>query len=194
MDATGHGQGKTEYSGTPSPQALERAIAQMALGDQQALCSLYEQTKTAVYGLILSILKNTQDAEDVLQETYIQVFEHAASYRPEGKPLAWCFTIAKNLALMKLRAQKKAVFAPLEELECFAQKDPAASCEEAMVLSCALRVLSEEERQIVLLHAVSGFKHREIAQFLHLHLSTVLSKYYRAMKKLKTNLKEGDLL
>ena len=55
-----------------------------------------------------------------------------------------------------------------------------------------LTVLSDTERQIVVLHAVSGFKHREIAACLELPLATVLSKYHRAIKKMKTNLeKEG---
>jgi len=53
-----------------------------------------------------------------------------------------------------------------------------------MVLAAAFHVLTEEERTIVLLHAVSGFKHREIAQFLSKPLATVLSKYRRAIKKI----------
>ena len=53
------------------------------------------------------------------------------------------------------------------------------------LLTECLKNLSDEERQIVMLHAVSGFKHREIARLLEMPLSTVLSKYNRAMKKLR---------
>ena len=51
-----------------------------------------------------------------------------------------------------------------------------------------MRVLGDEERQVVMLHAVAGFKHREIAQMLDMALPTVLSKYNRALKKLRTRL------
>jgi RNA polymerase sigma-70 factor (ECF subfamily) len=55
-----------------------------------------------------------------------------------------------------------------------------------------MKHLSDQERQIVVLHAVSGLKHREIAAALNLPLPTVLSKYNRALKKLKTHLSGGD--
>ena len=62
---------------------------------------------------------------------------------------------------------------------------PAVDHEDRMMLAALLRLLTEEERQIVVLHAVSGMKHREIAALLKMNLSTVLSKYNRALKKLR---------
>ena len=67
----------------------------------------------------------------------------------------------------------------------------ALSPEERELLQTALAALEEQERRIVVLHAVTGLKHREIAQLLELPLATVLSKYHRALKKLKVRL-EGD--
>ena len=66
------------------------------------------------------------------------------------------------------------------------------TAEDREVLSAALGVLGEQERQIVLLHAVSGLKHREIAQLMELPLATVLSKYHRGLKKLKKKLEGED--
>lgn len=63
--------------------------------------------------------------------------------------------------------------------------------EDRAVLEAALNILSDQERQIVVLHAAAGLKHREIAKLLELPLPTVLSKYRRALSKLKTKL-EGD--
>jgi len=60
-----------------------------------------------------------------------------------------------------------------------------------LVLNAAMQTLSSEERQIIILHAVSGLKHIEIAELLSMPLSTVLSKYSRARKKLQNTLKEG---
>jgi RNA polymerase sigma-70 factor (ECF subfamily) len=63
--------------------------------------------------------------------------------------------------------------------------------EDRMVLEQVLAHLTEEEREIILLYAVSGMKHKEISESLGMKLSTVLSKYHRGLKKLRTYLEEG---
>ena len=68
---------------------------------------------------------------------------------------------------------------------------PGLTAEERTSLKAALGSLTDDERQIVLLHAASGLKHREIGQLLGLPIATVLSKYHRALKKLRAQL-EGD--
>ena len=170
---------------------LETCIAQIAIGDKNALAELYGETKTAVYGFALSLLKNASDAEDVLQDTYVRIWTSAEGYTPMGKPMAWILTIAKNLATSKLRERSKAADIPEEEWLLFQAETPAVSSDDRIALSSAMKTLSEEERQIVMLYAVSGLKHKEIAEFLSLPLSTVLSKYSRSLKKLKNTLKEG---
>ena len=67
---------------------------------------------------------------------------------------------------------------------------PLEKLADAMALRAALELLKEDERQIVLLHASAGLKHREIAASLGMPLATVLSKYNRSIKKLKQNLRE----
>ena len=81
---------------------------------------------------------------------------------------------------------------PEEEAGPEPWEDPSPCREERLVLSAALQSLSEEERQIVTLHAVSGFRFREVASFLELPLNTVLSKYHRAMKRLRRQLSEEE--
>ena len=78
-----------------------------------------------------------------------------------------------------------------EEWSALPARAPDVTTEDRHVLRAALSVLSEQERQVVMLHAVTGLKHREIAQLLELPLATVLSKYRRALKKLNLLL-EGD--
>ena len=82
----------------------------------------------------------------------------------------------------------------LEDWERLAAENPMVTVEDRQVLDAALTALADDERQIVLLHAVTGWKHREIAGLLELPLSTVLSKYRRALLKLKTKLEGGDAL
>lgn len=168
-------------------------LQQVAKGNQEAFKQLYQQTDRTVYSFILSILKNPHDAEEVMQETYMKVWTSAASYQAQGKPLAWIFTIARNLCYMKFREQKHRADVGFEELEGTETGEVCPQIEQAadkLVLKAALELLKEEERQIVLLKNSSGLKHREIAEALGMPLATVLSKYNRAMKKLEQYLRE----
>lgn len=152
-------------------------------GDMAALEALYLQTEKAVYALALSLLRDPDDAQDVTQEVYLKVRSAAHLYVPQGKPLAWLFTITRNLCRDLQRSQRTDQ-AP-EELENDSRLSYISDPTDRLVLEAALKALGDEERQVVLLHAVSGMKHREIAQSLGQPLSTVLSRYNRALKKLK---------
>lgn len=171
-------------------ELLEKYLRRVARGHTDAIGEIYELTKSAVYGYVLSILKNAHDAEDILQETYVKVCLNAESYHAQGKPYAWIITIAKNLALMRLRGQSRITDIPEFEWEQIAAGNPEFGSEDRIVLSAALTKLSEEESQIVILHAVGGMRHREIAEWLGLPLATVLSKYHRAIKKLQKILQD----
>jgi len=170
---------------------LETYIAQIADGHKDGMALLYEQTHAAVYGFALSILRNVADAEDVQHDTYIQIWKAAGSYQPTGKPMAWIYTITRNLARMRLREQGRTVTVSPEDWHTMFADIPAVEQEDRMVLNSLLEVLSEEERQIIMLHSMTGLKHREIANLLEMKLSTVLSKYNRAIKKLRHAWKEN---
>lgn len=172
--------------------ALEDCIARIAGGDKEALAQLYAQTRPAVYGFALSILKNPHDAEDVLHDAYLQVWNAAPQYRPRGKAMAWLLTIVRNLAMDQLRRQKHEEPLTREGWQTQLADVPAVSAEDRMALAALLTALEDQERQIVTLHALTGLKHREIAALLDLPLPTVLSKYSRALKKLRLAWKEAD--
>ena len=173
-----------EYAASEN-EVLEALLARIAKSDKDALAELYERTNTAVYGFVMSISQCHADAEDVLQETYINVFSSADRYRPQGKPMAWILTISKNLARMRLRELKRQTELPDDDWSLYFASNPAVSADEAILLNAAMKKLTEEEKRIVLLHAVSGLKHREVAELLEIPTATVLSKYARAIKKLK---------
>ena len=86
-----------ERSGHVNHQ-LDDLITRMARGDKEALASLYEATKAALYGFALSIMKDVDHAEDITQDTFIQLYHSAGGYRSQGKPMAWIITITRNLA------------------------------------------------------------------------------------------------
>lgn len=162
----------------------EKLIPLIAKGDMDAFHVLYESASKSVYGFALSILKNSHDAEDVLQETFLKVYHSAAEYVPQGKPLAWIFTITRNLALTKLRESSKRTDFDAAKPEMI-DFSAVSRADERMLIESVFSVLSDEEKQVLVLHAVSGMKYREIASVLELPLNTVLSKYHRAVKKLR---------
>lgn len=169
---------------------LERLLAEIAQGQTDALEQLYSATKSAVYGFAYSFLRSPHNAEDVMQDTYVIIFNKAGAYRPGGRPMAWIMTIVRNLCRMKVRKKEYAELSLESE-----DKEPTdAGFEEhslnKLVLNAALRILGEEERHILMLHSLSGLKHREIAKLLEIPTGTVLSKYHRALSKLKNHVKE----
>ena len=171
----------------------DRLMSRIAEGDEEAFLQLYQSTDRTIYSFILSILKNSQDAEEIMQETYMKIWTSASSYQSKGKLLAWIFTIARNLCYMKFREQKYRSDLSLDDLAGNEQGEPCSKIEDAadkVVLKAALEILKEEEREMVLLHAAAGLKHRESAEALGMPLATVLSKYNRAIKKLGQYLRE----
>ena len=87
---------------------LDSLLYGISNGDKKCLEQLYQVTHTSVYSFALSVLKNHHDAEDVLHDCYVAVWNGAESYVSRGKPMAWIITIAKNLCLQRMRERKKA--------------------------------------------------------------------------------------
>jgi RNA polymerase sigma-70 factor (ECF subfamily) len=135
----------------------------------------------------MSILRNKHDAEDVLHDAFIKIYQSAVTYKASGNPMAWILTIVRNLCLNRIRAGK--VCEELSEYDDLAGvSDDSETALDRMVLETAMSVLDAEERQIVVLHAMAGFKHREIAEVLDLPTGTILSKYNRALKKIRKDM------
>ncbi len=171
------------------PHADEMLISKIAHGDRSALAALYERYREAVFGFALSSLRDRDLAEDALQETFLQVWTAAQRYIVRGKcPVTWLLGITKNVARTLRRKQLTLLDEDAPEIP--ETLDRYLEVENRMVTRTVLGKLGEPDREIVMLHAVAGLKHREIAQMLELPLSTVLSKYNRSLKKLRSLLEE----
>lgn len=174
---------------------LDSYLRAIADGDIVAFENLYKETYSAVYGFALSILKHHHDAEDAAQNTFVAIHSAAASYTSKGKPMAYIFTVTRNICLMKLREAKKTAAAPVENYDALAfEEDHALTSEDKFVLHTVLSMLSDDDLQIVMLHTLAGMKFREIAVLLDLPTSTVISKHRRAMTKLRKYLTEEEHL
>ena len=177
-----------QFQNEPSHQDLDRLLTAVAKGDMEAFEQLYHATHTSVYAFALSILKNSHDAQDVLHDCYVAIHGAASTYRSSGKPMAWIITITKNLCLKLLREREKTAALSLEDWKDHVDLCTQMTADDKVVIEQCMERLSDDERQIVVLHAVAGFKHREISQMMDLALATVLSKYHRAIKKLRAYL------
>lgn len=175
----------------PDRKELDRLLQKTATGDQEAFGQLYQRTRGAVYAMVLSMLRNAHDAQDLTQDVYVRIWDAAGQYRSRGTPMAWILTIARNLARMHLRQLARTGELTEAEWDAIPAEAPDVTVEDRVLLQTALAALGEGERQVVLLHAASGLRHREIAELLELPLATVLSRYHRALKKLKA-LTKGD--
>lgn len=144
---------------------------------------LFNEHKKHVFAMAMSILKDYEMAEDVLQEVFIKLYQHM-KHQEISNVKAWLIRVSRNTALDLYRKKKREVTGfeddYFERVQYLAE-DPL----DKMVFRKYLELLDTEERQIVILKDISGMKHREIAQIIELPLGTVIWKYSRALKKLR---------
>lgn len=169
----------------PSSREIDRCIYRIAEGDETALEQLYDLTNSAIFAYALSLTRNRFDAEDVMHDCFVKVYESAAQYKSHGKPMAWMLTIAKNMCYQRLNQSKRFADVKDEDIERMFGDNTSVNADDRMTLKACLSQLTAVERQIIVMHAVGGMKHREIADMLGIPLSTTLSKYNRALDKLK---------
>ena len=185
---------KTEYGKAEGRRELERLLSGIAAGRPEDMSELYSRTRTAVYSLALSYLGNAHDAQDITQDTFVKVWERARQYRPNGSPMGWLLTVCRNLALMRIRKADRHADLDDSGWDASPAEEKGLSVEERALLQDALALLDKNERRVVMLHAAAGMKHREIAVLLEMPLATVLSKYHRAIKKLRAFMKGAEIV
>lgn len=170
-------------------EMIDYLIKRTADGDMDALRQLYEEFKTPVYLISLTIVKDQSLAEDILQETFIGLKANASTYTQGTNGKAWILAIAKNMSKNCLRKRHYEIQDPFMEdddgsntyAKCIVNDDLL----EGIVISEKLSALEKDEKQIVVLHVFSGLKLIEIAGLLELPYGTVLWKYSKALGKLR---------
>jgi RNA polymerase sigma factor (sigma-70 family) len=160
----------------------ESVVARARQGDEAALEALYRAFEIPVYNLARRICRTTEDAEDVLQETFFEVCRSIRSYREEGSLWGWIRTIAASKALMRLRRNKYRDTDELHEEVVGQKKDDTHL---RMDLEAALERLPEMSRAVVWLHDVEGYTHDEIAGLMGKTPSFSKSQLARAHARLR---------
>jgi RNA polymerase sigma-70 factor (ECF subfamily) len=168
---------------TPETSLL---IRRLVAGDQQALGDLYDKCAGLVNALALRVLRDAADAEDVVQEVFVQAWRQAARFDPSrGTPEAWLCTIARSRALDRLRRRAA------RREEAGEQAPPAVATprnEEALAVRKALDGLSEVQRRALELAYYEGLTQTEIAARLGEPLGTIKTRIRSAMIRLRETL------
>ena len=172
---------------------LLRAISQ---GDESALAALYDRYRLILFSLILRILHDRQEAEDVLQEAFLQVWRRAADFdQARGRAFTWLVTIARSRALDRLRmlSSRSRLVDPEAEPRADEFSDTGAEIvksEQGEIVRRALRELPEEQRRPLLLAYFEGLTQAEIAERLGDPLGTVKTRMRSGLSKLRELLRD----
>ncbi|MCI9174928.1 MAG: RNA polymerase sigma factor [Lachnospiraceae bacterium] len=167
----------------------KQLFERIRFGDQDAFRELYELTYTPLYAFLLSYTLNREDAQDLLQDTFIQILRKSHLYQDKGNPMAWMMKIAKNLFLSKCRKEHSENL-NYEDVENDLGFDDMTNVDNRMVLEKMFEILSIDDRNLIIMHDVSGLKHKEIAEILDIPLGTVLARYHRGIRKLQKEFSE----
>jgi len=163
-------------------------------GDAVAFGLLVQNHYDNVYGLAFRYLKNFDDAQDVAQDVFVEVFQNLKYLRDPSKLRAWLHGITLNLCKMRLRSRKEMLPIDLmgdeiqNYLHHFIISNPAEEYEKNELqdnLTKAIEFLSENNRLVLKLYYMDGMSYREIASFLSVPKSTVKGRMHRAMDQLR---------
>jgi RNA polymerase sigma-70 factor (ECF subfamily) len=161
----------------------EDLLRKLRTGDSQALADFYDLYAGLVNGLALRILRNTAEAEDVVQEVFVQVWRQVQRFDPDrGSAEAWLCTIARTRALDRLRRRTARREDPGETAP---GATAAPKTEEALAVRKALDGLSKEQRRALELAYYEGLTQTEIADRLGEPLGTVKTRIRTAMLRLR---------
>lgn len=171
-------------------------VSRMANGDETALAALYDQWMQLVYSLAMHLLRDADEAEDVVEETFWQAWQRASTYdASRGTVRSWLLTIARSRSLDRLRSRQRqrdeSVLGADQLSAIAADSDPSLDAEgkerRTLVLQ-ALRELPDDQRRALELAYFRGLSQAEIAEYLDEPLGTIKTRMRLGMQKLRTKL------
>jgi RNA polymerase sigma-70 factor, ECF subfamily len=183
-----------------------RLISQLKSGGHRAFDEIFlKYSKRVVFGQALRVVGKETDAEDVVQEVFLAVYKKIRTFREQSQFKTWLYRVTTNMALLKLRTDKRRREVPLYDcierfpkdrphratrvVDRFNEADnPSTRYELQQLLRTSLNELGPQDRRIVLMSDLEGFADREIAQMLNISLPAVKSRLHRARRLLRREL------
>ncbi|MEY2543041.1 MAG: polymerase sigma-70 factor, subfamily [Verrucomicrobiota bacterium] len=201
---------EVQSSAKPVPVAVELApgapsdvdlMLGIQSGDADALSQLYDRYNGIVKALILRIIRNDTEADDLLQEVFMEIWNQAKNFSAEkGKPLGWMVTLTRRRAIDALR-KKQAYLRAEERLQAEPEQQPLAWVQNVteneiragdtrVLMAKVISSLPEAQQQVIELAFFQGMSQREIASHTNIPLGTVKTRLELGLKKIYDGLKE----
>ena len=180
-------------------EQLKSAMARLAAGERAALEQVYRMTRVKLFGICYRILGDRKEAEDALQDVYVNLWQRADRYDPQrASPISWLATFARNRAVDRLRSGKVRQGAvELDEAYGVADAAPLADSllidaeRQARIHTC-LETLDENQRDNIRSAFFGGRTYAELAEAQNVPLGTMKSWIRRGLAKLKACLEAGE--
>ncbi len=186
----------TQRGSTSSPPTDSELVALIARGEATAFAALYDRYSSILLGLLIRILRNHTEAEDVLQEAFLTVWQRAADYREErGQVFTWLVTIARNRAIDRLRfndTRDRITQVAVRELNFTTASTEriAIERERCEIIENVLAEMPEKQRESLRLSFFEGLSQSEIAKRLGVPLGTIKTRMRAGLRKLHETLRE----
>lgn len=185
-------------SGSGAPTDDAELLRRMAAGDEQALGALYDKWQAVVHGIVARMLRESNDVEEVVEETFWQAWRQAARYEPSRAAVhTWLLTIARSRALDRVRSVRRRREDPIDGddgqavVQQVADGDPgtdAEASERRTIVVAALADLPAEQREALELGYFGGLSQSEIAERTGQPLGTIKTRMRLALQKLRSQL------
>ena len=198
------GHNRANGSVTDDSELVERALA----GEQNAFRSLYDRYQQKIYALVGSMTGPGEDVHDIVQEAFVRAFRSLKNFRGHSSFYTWLYRIAINAATDHRRKQARQSqhrsARPLEEIDrgptqiaAPESDNPEADLyrsELSGLMNRALKTLSDEHRQVIVLREINGLSYQEIAEVTGVTIGTVMSRLHYGRGKLARTLRKWGAL
>jgi len=180
-----------------APILHDELVEKCKQGDQKSYAGIYQKYAKAMYNTSLRIVNNTGDAEDILQDAFVDAFASLDAFQYRSTFGAWLKKIVINKSINHLRKKKidlididKTAVGEQPQDETLDEKDLQLKVEE---IKKAVKLLPNGYRTVLSLYLFEGYDHEEIAEILKVTHATVRTQYMRAKQKLVSLIKQGGL-
>ncbi|HSX67921.1 ECF RNA polymerase sigma factor SigK [Nocardioides sp.] len=190
--------GDSSPEGTASPD-LAGLLRLSARGDEAAFATLYDAMSARVYGLLLRVVRDPAQAEEVTQETFLEIWRTASRFDPSrGSAVAWMLTITHRKGVDRVRSAEAAsrrdatYHRETEPVERDVTAEAATASLEAGRVRQALETLTPTQREAVELAYLGGYTHTEVASMLELPLGTAKTRIRDGLIRLRDTMGVGQ--
>jgi RNA polymerase sigma-70 factor (ECF subfamily) len=176
-------------------EALSQLLVRVALKDRKAFDRLYAGTSARLFAVTLRLMKDRAEAEDLLQDAYIRIWQRADRFRPGQAPaISWMIAVTRNLCIDRIRARQSS-YAPIEMAEEIPDRGPTpematAEAEQRQQIDKCLEELEDRRAEALRAAYLEGYSYQDLAQRFETPLNTIRTWLRRGLMSLRNCLEQ----